>query len=225
MNTNWKDFEKGMIALQESQLKNERQWAKTEAALASLIERQAKTDEQLAKTDAQIAATEAQLAKTDAQLALTDAQLARNAAQLLETKRIVSGIGINLGDVAEDFYATSLQEKKMLGNIQFDAVALQLKAHKGKIQDEFDVVMYNGHAIGIVEVKHKVHPADIEKLISGKLPNFRKLFPQYADFEFYLGIAGMSIPKDAMEIAEKAGLAMLRQKGNVLQMNTDLKAF
>jgi multidrug efflux pump subunit AcrA (membrane-fusion protein) len=221
-----------MIAIQESQLKNERQWAKTEAALASLIERQAKTDEQLAKTDAQlaktdaqIAATEAQLAKTDAQLALTDAQLARNAAQLLETKRIVSGIGINLGDVAEDFFGTSLQEKKMLGNVPFDAVALQLKAHKGKIQDEFDVVMYNGHAIGIVEVKHKVHPADIEKLISGKLPNFRKLFPQYAAFDFYLGIAGMSIPKDAREMAEKAGLAVLRQKGDVLQMNTNLKAF
>ena len=211
MNTTWKEFEKGMIAIQESQLKNERQWAKTEAALASLIERQAKTDEQLAKTDAQIAETEA--------------QLARNAAQLLETKRVVSGIGINLGDVAEDFFGASLQEKKMLGNVPFDAVALQLKAHKGKIQDEFDVVMYNGHAIGIVEVKHKVHPADIEKLISGKLPNFRKLFPQYAGFDFYLGIAGMSIPKDAREMAEKAGLAVLRQKGDVLLMNTNLKAF
>ena len=211
MNTNWKEFKKGMIAIQESQLKNERQWTKTEAALASLIDRQAKTDEQLAKTDAQIAATEA--------------QLARNATQLLETKRIVSGIGINLGDVAEDFFGTSLQEKKMLGNVQFDAVALQLKAHKGKIQDEFDVVMYNGNAIGIVEVKHKVHPADIEKLISGKLPNFRKLFPQYACFDFYLGIAGMSVPKDASEMAEKAGLAVLRQKGDVLLMNTNLKAF
>ena len=211
MNTTWKEFEKGMIAIQESQLKNERQWAKTEAALASLIERQAKTDEQLAKTDAQIAETEA--------------QLARNAAQLLETKRVVSDIGINLGDVAEDFFGASLQEMKMLGNVPFDAVALQLKAHKGKIQDEFDVVMYNGHAIGIVEVKHKVHPADIEKLISGKLPNFRKLFPQYAGFDFYLGIAGMSIPKDAREMAEKAGLAVLRQKGDVLLMNTNLKAF
>jgi len=218
MNTTWKEFKKGMIAIQESQLQNERQWAKTDAALASLIDRQAKTDEQLAKTDAQIAATEAQLAKTDA-------QLARNAAQLLETKRVVSGIGINLGDVAEDFFGASLQEKKMLGNVQFDAVALQLKAHKGRIQDEFDVVMYNGHAIGIVEVKHKVHPADIEKLISGKLPNFRKLFPQYAGFDFYLGIAGMSIPKDALEMAEKAGLAVLRQKGDVLHMNTNLKAF
>jgi hypothetical protein len=85
--------------------------------------------------------------------------------------------------------------------------------------------MYNGHAIGLVEVKHKVHPSDIEKLVSAKLPNFRKLFPQYADFDFYLGIAGMSIPNTAADLAEKAGLAVLRQKGDVLLMNTNLKAF
>lgn len=104
-------------------------------------------------------------------------------------------------------------------------MARQLKAHKGKLQDEFDLVMYNGHAIGLVEVKHKVHPSDIEKLVAGKLPNFKKLFPQYADFDFYLGIAGMSFPTEAIEMAEKAGLAVLRQKGDVLLMNTDLRKY
>ena len=196
-----------------------------ERGIEALQKSQLKTDAQLAKTDAQLAKTDAQLAKTDAQLAKTDAQLALTSAQLLETKRIVSGIGINLGDAAEDFFAHTLQEKKKLGSIQFDAVALQLKAHKGKVQDEFDIVMYNGHAIGLVEVKHKVHPSDIEKLVSAKLPNFRKLFPQYADFDFYLGMAGMSFPKEALEMAERGGLAVLRQKGDVLLMNTNLRAY
>ncbi len=163
--------------------------------------------------------------RTDAQLAVTAAQQAKTEIQLAETKRILSGIGINLGDAAEDFFAHTLQEKKKLGGIQFDAVALQLKAHKGKVQDEFDIVMYNGHAIGLVEVKHKVHPSDIDKLVSAKLPNFKKLFPQYADFDFYLGIAGMSFPKEAVEMAEKAGLAVLRQKGDVLLMNTNLRKY
>jgi hypothetical protein len=196
-----------------------------ERGIEALQKSQLKTDRQLAKTDAQLAKTDIQLAKTDAQLALLIAQQKEGELQLAETKRILSGIGINLGDVAEDFFGNTLQEKKMLGDIQFDAVALQLKAHKGKVQDEFDIVMYNGHAIGLVEVKHKVHPSDIEKLVSTKLPNFRKLFPQYADFDFYLGIAGMSIPNTAADLAEKAGLAVLRQKGDVLLMNTNLKAF
>jgi len=190
-------FEKGMIALQKSQQKTDLLHTRNEKLFAQLIAQQEKTEQ----------------------------QLERNTLLLAETKRIISGIGLNLGDAAEDFFAHSLQEKRALGNIQFDSIAFGLHGHKGKIQDEFDVVMYNGHAIGIVEVKHKVHPADIEKLISGKLPNFRKLFPQYAGFDFYLGIAGMSIPKDAREMAEKAGLAVLRQKGDVLLMNTNLKAF
>ena len=225
MDTYWKEFRKGMIALQKSQLRNEKLHAKNEALMAVLLEKHTNTEKQLAKTDAQLAKTDAQLAKTGGHLAELKAQIEKGEAQLAEKKRIVSGIGVNLGDVAEDFFGTSLQENRLLGDIQFNAVSLSLKAHKGQLQDEFDIVMYNGHAIGLVEVKHKVHPLDIEKLVNSKLPNFRKLFPRYADFEFYLGIAGMSVPRDAASIAEKAGIAVLRQKGNVMVMSRDLKPF
>jgi hypothetical protein len=156
--------------------------------------------------------------KTDSQLAKTDAQLAK-------TNRILSGIGINMGHAAEEFFSHSLQEKKTLGKVRFDAVALQLKAHKGKVQDEFDVVMYNGESVGLVEIKHKVHPADVEQLITRKLPNFKALFPKYADAVFYLGIAGMSIHGEVAEMAENAGIAVLRQKGDLLIMNNNLKGF
>jgi len=54
---------------------------------------------------------------------------------------------------------------------------LQLKAHKGKLQDEFEVGLYNGSSVGLAEVKHKVHPSDIEQLISRKLLHFKTLFP------------------------------------------------
>ena len=163
--------------------------------------------------------------RTEKQLAKTDAQLALASAQLIETKRIVSGIGINLGDAAEDFFASTLQEKKKLGNIQFDVVALRLKGHKGKVQDEFDVVMYNGDAVGLVEVKHKVHPSDLENLLRKKLPNFKALFPRYSDARFYLGIAGMSIPGSVEELARETGIALIRQKGEILEMSNDLKAY
>jgi hypothetical protein len=101
--------------------------------------------------------------RTDAQLAKTDQQLAKTDAQLAKTERILSGIGINLGHAAEEFFANSLQKNKKLGKVKFDAVALQLKGHKGKVQDEFDVVMYNGNSVGLVEVKHKVHPSDVDQ--------------------------------------------------------------
>lgn len=169
--------------------------------------------------------TDAQLKRTDEQLASFIAKQEKGEAQLAETKRILSGIGINLGQAAEDFFAHSLQKNKKLGKVKFDAVALQLKGHKGKVQDEFDVVMYNGNSVGLVEVKHKVHPADVEQLITRKLPNFRALFPAYQGAAFYLGIAGMSIPQEVVEIAENEGVAVLRQVGDVLAMNENLKSF
>ena len=189
-----------------------------ERGIEALQKSQLETEAQLRKTDAQLAKTDAQLAKTDAQLAKTDAQLAK-------TERILSGIGINLGHAAEDFFSHSLQKNKKLGKVKFDAVALQLKGHKGRVQDEFDVVMYNGNSVGLVEVKHKVHPSDIEQLMHRKLPNFRALFPKFADAVFYLGIAGMSIPQEVVSQAENEGIAVLRQAGDVLSMNDNLKKF
>ena len=204
-------IERGMEALQKNQLE--------------IAAQQKKTDKQLAKTDAQLAKTDEQMARTDAKLASLIEQQKAGEIQLAETKRILSGIGINLGHAAEDFFSYNLQKNKMLGKIRFDAVALQLKGHKGKVQDEFDVVMYNGNAVGLVEVKHKVHPSDVEQLISRKLPNFRALFPMYAESAFYLGLAGMSIPPEVADMAEEKGIAVLRQAGDVLAMNENLKQY
>jgi hypothetical protein len=163
--------------------------------------------------------------ETEAQLKKTDAQLALNAIQLAETKRILSGIGINIGEAAEDFFENSLQENKVLGNVRFDSIAFGLHSQKGKVQDEFDIVMYNGDSVAIIEVKHKAHSADLENLLTKKLQNFRTLFPRFADMHCYLGLAAMRFPKKLAEQAEEAGVAVLRQKGDVLVMNKNLRAF
>lgn len=246
-------LEKDMEALRKSHRKTETRISRndeklaavtsgqnrTDRSLALLIERQNRLDEQIAalaagqvRTDEQLRLTDEQLRLTDAQLRLTDEQLARtdkqledNARQLAETKRIVSGIGVNLGDAAEDFFADALKETKTLGNIQFDSIAFRVNGHKGKVQDEFDIVLYNENSVAIIEVKHKVHPADLVALVEKKLPNFRTLFPASAGARIFLGLAGMTMPPAVAEQAETAGIAVLRQKGNTLIMNKNLRVF
>jgi len=156
--------------------------------------------------------TGAQLAKTDAQLAKTDAQLAK-------TDKILSGLGINLGHTAEEYFYYAMEDKKQMGGIQYQDIEQNLKSKTKKLEDEFDIVLYNGDSIGIIEVKHKVHPSDIQKLISKKAENFRILFNDYKDYKIYLGIAGFSIPKEVDDEARRNGVAVLRQKGNVLEMD------
>ncbi|MDX2196834.1 MAG: hypothetical protein NW207_10480 [Cytophagales bacterium] len=208
-----------MKALQKSQAKTDAQLEKTYASIQALQESQAKTDAQLAKTDAQLAKTDAQLAKTDAQLAKTDAQLAKTDAKLWS-------IGVNLGHTAEEYFYYALVEKPVLGGITFDTVDANIKSHTKTLQDEFDIVMYNGDTIGLIEVKHKVHPSDLETLTTQKTKNFRLLFPDYKDYKIYVGIAGMSIPEEIAGQAQNKGIAVLRQKGEVTEINdTHIKAY
>jgi hypothetical protein len=151
----------------------------------------------------------------------TDAQLAKTDEKLRETNLILSNIGINLGSVAEEFFYYALMEKKTLGNITFDDIRYNVFSKTKKLEDEFDIVMFNGNSVGIIEVKHKVHPNDIEVLKSKKLRNFKLLFPDYADSKFILGVASMSIPADTAKLAKAEGMVVLRQKGDLLEVDED----
>jgi hypothetical protein len=172
-----------------------------------------------AKTDLQLHELKVAQMKTDAQLAKTDKKLQ-------ETARILSNMGINLGHTAEEFFYFSLKDKLKLGDIKFDEISLNVNRETKKLQDEFDIVLYNGNSIGLIEIKHKVHPNDIEKLKTKKVENFRVLFPEYASYKIYLGIGGMSIPQDIAELALENGIAILRQKGEIASIEAKmLKAY
>lgn len=160
-------------------------------------------------------------AETDVQLAKTDAQLAKTDLKLKETARQLSGIGINLGQAAEEFFYYALKEDPRLGDIRFEEVAFNLHSKSKKVEDEFDIVLFNGDTIGIIEVKHKVHPTDLEKLKTKKVGNFRALFPDYAGYKYYLGIGGFSVPAEVADMARVDGIAVLRQKGEVAEIEAE----
>ncbi|MDM8568976.1 hypothetical protein QUF50_05600 [Thiotrichales bacterium HSG1] len=192
---------------------------KTDAQLA-------KTDAQLAKTDAQLAKTDAQLAKTDAQLAKTDAQLAKTDAKIDRIATLVGNISNNQGDATEEFFYRSLLDNACLGNMHFDIIDRNLQRHKVGIQDEFDVVLINENNVAIVEIKHKAHPKLINEMLTKKIPNFRALFPYYANLNLYGVIASMVSNNELVTKAKEAGLFFLAQKGqHVVLVNDQAKAF
>ena len=81
----------------------------------------------------------------------TDEQMKRNDKMLtekLDRMGITLGnIGKNQGDVAEEFFFQSLIKDNHLGKIRFDDVVKNMEKHRGKIQEEYDLVMTNGDAI------------------------------------------------------------------------------
>lgn len=88
------------------------------------------------------------------------------------------------------------------------------------MQGEYDIVLYNGEYMIVIEVKYKLHPDDVEDFLHRKLPAFKPLFPEYADQKLIGAVAGMSVPVDSYETTEKNGLLVLTQSGeNISVMN------
>ncbi len=132
------------------------------------------------RTDAQLAKTAAQLAKTVAQLAETAAQLAKTAAKLDRLAEMYGGVGNSQGAVAEEFYYNSLKADPVLGGVRFDFVDKNITRSHAGLEDEFDLLLVNGRAMFVVEVKYKAHGNDLRRLLDDKAASFRRLFPEYA---------------------------------------------
>jgi len=149
----------------------------------------------------------------------TDEQMKRNDRMLtekLDRMGITLGnIGQNQGDVAEEFFFQSLIKDNHLGGIHFDDVVKNMEKHRGQIQEEYDLVMTNGDAIAVVEVKYKAHTNDLDKL-DRKMKHFKLLFPIYKAFKQYGAIAAFHINDDAKEEALRRGYFVLQRSGDLV---------
>ena len=198
-----------------------------EKAIEELVAAQKVTDEQLAKTDVQLAKTDVQLAKTDVLLAELIEQQKLTDAQIKETNRQLGGIGNSNGEFAENFFYSSLQQKMELGGIKFDHIEKNVKGRFRNLTDEFDIVLYNGDSVGILEVKNNVKSSNIKQLMTTKLQNFKTLNPGYADAKIYLGIAGFTFDNaDVKKEAKAAGFVILEVQGDHHEADTtSMKAY
>ena len=187
---------------------------------AELAISQKQTDAQLAKTDAQLAKTDAQLAKTDAQLAKTDAQLAKTDAQLAKTDSKLRQLGFNIGASVEQLFQIALEKRMTLHGIKYDGIAYNLKKQKGKVHREYDIVLYNGNSVALIEVKHSLKIDDLRKLKDEQLPDFRILFPEYSAYKIYLGAASTHIENSVKEYAANEGISVLTHDAKATELNT-----
>jgi Holliday junction resolvase-like predicted endonuclease len=117
---------------------------------------------------------------------------------------LYGNIGQNQGDVAEEFFFNNLANDTHLGSIHFDDIEKNGHKQRGKTEEEYDIIMTNGDAIGIVEVKYKAHTNDLDKL-DRKMQNFKKLFPIYQSYKQYGAIASFHINDDAKKEALRRG--------------------
>ncbi len=153
--------------------------------------------------------------RTDEQMKRTDEQIKRTDEKLKSIGIQLGNISKNQGDVAEEFFFNSLVKDTHLGAIHFDDIMMNFQKHRGNTQEEYDLVLTNGDAVGIVEVKVKAHENDLDKL-ERKMRHFKKLFPIYQAYKLYGAIASFHINDAAKREALSRGFFVLQRCGNVV---------
>lgn len=180
------------------------------------------TDQELKDLVARLAQAQE---KTDAQLRLNAQQQAKSDEKLDKLGKLYGGISANMGAHAEEFFYNSLEHAPTVGGVSYDEIFAKVYGGQRGKQTEYDLVLVNGNAVALIEVKYKVHPDHIEQ-VEKQLKQYRDHFPEHKDFKLYGGIAGFSIPDEVIEQAHQRGLFILKAKGDVIEQDTQaMRAF
>jgi hypothetical protein len=150
--------------------------------------------------------------------------------QMKALREQLGGMCNSNGAFAEEYFATALEKKlekkRVFANQHFDDIGINMKGKIGSLQDEFDIVLYNGIAVAIIEIKYKVQTGDLEKMAERKARNFRTLFPYYANHTVYLGIGSMSFNEYVYAKAKELGIGLLKPNGDTLEVDSSyVKAY
>jgi len=178
-----------------------------------------------AETARQMAETDRKMAETDRLIDKVTLDIAENGRQIDALRKELGGVGDSNGLVAEDIVYNLLEKRMSFAGIDFDEIDRGLSRGKKlpngeRIRGEYDVILYNGTTIAIIEIKYRVRPKNIERLIDVQLPRFRQIFPYYKDFKVYLGLGGMSFEKGVEEEALLRGIGTLKLDGeSVVEIN------
>jgi hypothetical protein len=103
---------------------------------------------------------------------------------------------------------------------------LSKNSKKLNLKGEYDIVLENGDSIALIEIKYRARKDDVDLLMNKQLSIFKLLFPQYANYSFYLGIAGLAFEDDVEEGALSKGVGVLRPKGESIEiLDENLRVF
>jgi len=190
---------------------------KTDEQMRELKTSQQKTDEQMRELKTSQQKTDEQMQKTDEQMRKTDKKLDKLLESHKRLGKMVGGISNSQGDVAEEFFYNSLANTLQLGGIQYDEIIQNMHKRRGDVEDEYDILLVNGKDVAIIETKYKAHQKDLQRLLETKYANFKKLYPEYKDFNKHLALASFHMNDEVKQEALNSKVIVLQRKGKLIE--------
>ncbi|GMO66634.1 MAG: hypothetical protein Ta2A_14930 [Treponemataceae bacterium] len=199
--------------------------------LEELKEQQKETDRIVRAAAATAREVSENSRKLDEQIAATAREVSENSRkvdeQIAETTKTVKAVTLQMGGMAnsngafaEDYFFNTLGDSREFAGQHYDMVDGNVKRNINGVKDQFDIIMYNGSSVAIIETKYKADLDDIDVLTTRKIRNFRAFFPEYKNHKIYLGISSMSFDDKVIAKARNMGVGILEQKGDTLETDT-----
>jgi Rieske Fe-S protein len=157
---------------------------------------------------------------------LKDAERTNMLEKLCEKIDKLCGKDENSGPSARQFFQDALGKKLEFGGVKYDYMTANANKKSRGGEMEIDILLVNGNAVAIVEVKNRIHPNFVTELTQVRVKKFRELYPEYRNHKVYLGIAAFSFDKEVSDKAEKYGVGIVKQIGESVETETEnLKAY
>jgi hypothetical protein len=140
----------------------------------------------------------------------------------------IGGMANSNGAYAEEFFYNALLHGKrnLFGEVFEEVVKGNIVTINKGYADEYDILLVNGKAICVVEVKYKADSSDLPQRVLRKAQTFRVNFPQHKDKKVYLALAGMSFNPLTEKACKENGIAILKQVGDAMVVTDEnLKVF
>lgn len=158
------------------------------------------------------------------QLKETSQMLKEATRDIKKLEKNLAGIGISIGDSAEEFFYRYFKRHPQLGQWHFHAVERNLKPR----HREYDLALINGDLVVLASIKQKLRNEDIRHLRDKEIPAFRQDYPEFKDHRLYGALGAMVISQDKERLAQKNGFYVFAQSGErveVITPNGSLKAY
>lgn len=139
----------------------------------------------------------------------------------------LGGISNSNGEMAETYFYNAFKKHKVFAQEQYDTIKRNRKLVNGEHDAEFDIILFNGKSVALIEVKYTAKPDNISvrKIIS-RVEAFKILFPAYKNHNIYLGVAAMSFRKGMEQRLHRNGIATIRQLGKkIVVYDKEMKSF
>jgi len=183
-----------------------------ESVWAALMENREQMKENDRKREERDRLYEERMKRLDERMAKTDEKIAK-------TNEQIGGISRSNGEFCEEYFINAYKENPVFMGEKFDWVLEDVKPDPelAVIYDQYDLILRNGKTLVLIEMKYKAGSDDVGRMFR-KLESYRTNYPMFKDYKTYLCLAAFCFTDTARERAEKEGIVLIQQRGEVIEV-------